>query len=226
MLDILLGNQGSTKHHLFTNFSDISYFHSHLVPNIPVTMALVHNSSLQNYEERRDPPLKSPCRGVYRAHNIRISQRTLLNGDTITLQGWPSRDGIIVLENATPPGFDFLHLDPLDHPLQRHAEQALDPGALCVLACEKVIIGRTGNERLRPKHHGLVSLARTMDERCTVLQRIGGTLYTSIDEVQDRTFLKAWENNHQGEKGPLLKLEYFDPSIYGGHPDDALSTIQ
>lgn len=100
------------------------------------------------------------------------------------------------------------------------------PGALCVLACEKLIMGRAGGENLMPKHYGLVSLARTMDERCTVLQRLGGTMYSSIDEYQGPIFLKAWEENHQGEKGPLVKLDFIDPSSYGGHPDEALGIFQ
>ncbi|KAF2032380.1 hypothetical protein EK21DRAFT_41041, partial [Setomelanomma holmii] len=177
----------------------------------------------------------SPSLGRHRAHNLRISQRTLLRQETVTLQGWPSRGGVIVLENATSPDFDFLHLDPLDPPLRCNAHQdaedafcrallrlgatwwdsearrtfvsklengdeeafnAIDAnealessrlergwariawpshqlGALCVLACEKVIIGRVGGETLRPQHFGIVSLARTMDERCIVLQRLG-----------------------------------------------------
>ncbi|CAO2657864.1 Nn.00g071240.m01.CDS01 [Neocucurbitaria sp. VM-36] len=241
-----------------------------------------HSAYDDNY--RRNPPLKIPALGRYRAHNLRISHRISLKQDTVTLHGWPSRGGIIVLESATPPDFDFLHLDPLDPPLRRCADQdaedvfcqallrlgatwwdsearrafvgklesfddeALDaveadedleptrlesgwvrvawpshtPGALCVLACEKLIMGRKGDEKLRPEHYGLVSLARTMDERCTVLQRLGGTMYASIDEFQGPTFLKAWEENHQGEKGPLIKQEFIDPSIYGGHLDDAL----
>ncbi|KAH8714848.1 hypothetical protein GQ44DRAFT_596691, partial [Phaeosphaeriaceae sp. PMI808] len=170
-----------------------------------------------------------------RAHNIRISQRTSLLQDIVILQGWPSRGGIIVLENATPPDFDYLQLDPLDPPLRRDAnqdaedafcqallrlgatwwdsesrrrfvrnledpdEEAMEaveadeglkptrlergwvrvawpthtPGALCVLACETMVRGRAGEGGLRPRHYGIVSLARTMDERCTVLQRLG-----------------------------------------------------
>lgn len=61
-----------------------------------------------------------------------------------------------------------------------------------------------------------------MDERCTVLKRFGGTMYASIDEYQGPTFLKAWEDDHQGERGLLVKKEFVDPSKYGGHPDDAL----
>jgi hypothetical protein len=189
-----------------------------------------------------------------------------------------------VLENATPPDFDFLRLNPLDPPLRRSADQdaeddfcrallrlgatwwdsearrafvskleyadeeafdtvnadeALEPtrlergwvrvawpshtpGTLCVLACEKLIMGRAGDEKLRPRNHGIISLARTTDERCTVLQRLGGTIYASINEVPKLTFLKAWEENHGGEKRPLLKPKFVDPSLYGGHPDEAL----
>ncbi len=235
-------------------------------------------------ESQRNPPLKSPSLGRHRAHNLRISRRTSLNQDTITLHGWPSRGGVIVLENATHHEFDFLHLDALDPPLRRDPDQtaedtfcrallrlgatwwdsearrdfvgklerfdeeALDaaeadehleptrrergwvrvawplhpPGALCVLACEKLVMGRKGGERLRPEHYGLISLARTMDERCTVLQRLGGTMYASIDEYQGPTFFKAWEEDHRGEKGSLVVQEFIDPSVYGGHPDDAL----
>jgi hypothetical protein len=250
-------------------------------------LSFAPQSVYDNHQRRY--PIKSPCLGILRTHNLHISQRTLFGEATATLQGWPSRGGIIVLENATPPDFDFLHLDLLDPPLRRNADQdaedafcrallrlgatwwdsearrtfirklengdeeafdALDadealgpsrlergwvrvawpshphpPGALCVLACEKIITGRSGHERLRPRHYGIVSLARTMDERCSVLQRLGGIMYASIDEVQEPTFLKAWEENHQGEKGPLVKAEFTDPVLYGGHPDEALGTF-
>ena len=77
-------------------------------------------------ERQGNPPLKSPSLGIYRAHNLRISHRTSLNQDTITLHGWPSRGGVIVLENATPPDFDFLHLDALDPPLRRDPDQTAE----------------------------------------------------------------------------------------------------
>jgi len=247
----------------------------------PARSSVAH--SAYHDERQGNPRLKSPSFGRHRAHNLSISHRTSL-GDTVTLQGWPSRGGVIVLENATPPDFDFLHLDALDPPLRCDPDQttedafcqallrlgatwwdsearcnfinqleagedaALDavradedleptrrecgwvrvawpsyqPGALCVLACEKLLMGRKGDEKLRPRHYGLISLARTMDERCTVLKRFGGTMYASIDEYQGPTFLKAWEENHKGERGSLVKKDFIDPSKYGGHPDDAL----
>jgi hypothetical protein len=244
--------------------------------------------SAYDNKQRQNAPLANPSLAKHRAYNLRLSQRTSLNQDTVTLQGWPSRGGTIVLENATPPDFDFLHLDPLDPPLRRSGDQAAEdafcqsllrlgatwwnsetrrsfvarledfdeevldevdadealaptrlergwvrvawpshpPGALCVLACEKLILGRMGGEKLKPEHYGLVSLARTMEERFMVLQRLGGTVYASIDEYQGSTFLKAWEDDYQGENGPLAKLEFIDPSSYGGHSDDALGIFE
>lgn len=76
-------------------------------------------------DHHRHTPLKSPCLGKHLAHSLRISQRTLLH-ETVTLQGWPSPGGIIVLEDATPPDFDFLQLDPLDPPLRRDADQGAE----------------------------------------------------------------------------------------------------
>lgn len=197
-------------------------------------------------ERPRNPSLKSPTLGVYRDHNLRISRRTCLDQDTITLQGWPSRGGIIVMENATPPDFNFLRLDSLDPPLRRDFDQiaeaafcqallrlgatwwdsearrdfvrkiengdgeAFDPlnadenlahtcrecgwvriawplqpsGALCVLSRDKVVVRRSADITLRPRHYGVVSLARTMDERYTLLQRLMGIVYARIDDYQ------------------------------------------
>lgn len=239
--------------------------------------------SVYHDEQRGNKPLKIPSLGRYREHNLRISHRTSLQ-QNIVLHGWPSRGGVIILEDATAPDFDTLHLDPLDPPLRRdpdqdaedafcrsllrlgatwwdskarhdfvgaiedgveEAHEALDadeslrptsrerlwvriawpthtPGALCVLACETTVGKRRGDEKVRPRHYGIISLARTMDERCSLLQRLGGIMYASIGDYQGPTFIKAWEEDHQGEKGPLLKVEFIDPSKYGGHPDDAL----
>lgn len=244
--------------------------------------------SAYDQERRKNPPLRSPCAGRLREYNLNISRRTKLNDDTTTLYGWPSRGGVIVLENATPPDFDFLQLDPLDPPLRRNPDQAIEdifcqnllrlgatwwdsearqqfirkleygddeaheaveandnlaptrrergwvrvawpsqpPGALCVLECEKLTMGRNGSEKLRPHHYGLIALARTMDERFTVLQKLGGTVYASLDEYQGPTFLKAWEEGHHGERRGLRKYEFIDPSTYGGHPDDALGRFE
>jgi hypothetical protein len=224
--------------------------------------------------------------GVHRDHNLRISRRLSFQINCVNLYGWPSRGGVIVLENATPPDFDFLELDNLDPPLRRNPDQSAEDefcqkllrlgatwwdsekrrrflsdleygctgdldtirkdetlwptrrecgwvrvawpsepaGALCVLACEKPVMGRTGKEKMRPRYHGVISLARTMDERCVVLQRLGGTMYACVEDYHsDLTFIKAWEQNHAGEKGPLFQEEFIDPRKYRGPAGAALN---
>lgn len=86
-------------------------------------------------------------------------------------------------------------------------------------------MGGAGGERVRPQHFGIISLTRTTDERCTILQRLGGTMYSNVDEIQDPTFLNAWDS-HSGEKGPLVKAQFIGPSLYGGQPDEALVALQ
>ncbi|KAI9753926.1 MAG: hypothetical protein M4579_004947 [Chaenotheca gracillima] len=66
------------------------------------------------------PPLASPCLGVNRKAP---RGRTSLSPGDLRLTGWPSRGGLIVLEDPTPPDFEFLGLDPLDPPLQRDEDQ-------------------------------------------------------------------------------------------------------
>lgn len=240
--------------------------------------------SVFDIQKGQNPPLRSPDLGVRRAHNLHISRRTSFDQSNVCLYGWPSRGGIIVLENATPPDFEYLHLNPLDPPLRRDPEQGAedefcrgllrlgatwwdsearrdfvkklehgheeaieavyadeslaptkleqtwmriawpsDPaGALCVLVRDKPIMGRSGDLVLPPKNHLIISLARTMDERCELLRKLGGKMYDRIEDVDDPRFLRAWEDEYLGEKGGLKKYEFNDPNLYGGHPDDAL----
>jgi hypothetical protein len=89
----------------------------------PFDMAASLLNSAYAVKHHRNPPIKSPCLGKYLEHNLRIPTSTCLNNSTVTLQGWPSRGGIIVLEDATPPDFAFLKLDPLDPPLRRDVDQ-------------------------------------------------------------------------------------------------------
>lgn len=97
------------------------------------------------------------------------------------------------------------------------------PGALCVLECVIYKKGRRDKEKGMPSYSGLISLARTMDERCLLLQKLGGKMYASIEEYSGSTFIKALEDGHSGEKGSLVKEYFNDHARYGGHPEDALN---
>jgi hypothetical protein len=49
--------------------------------------------------------------------------RTVFSEQSVSLWGWPSRGGLIVLRNVTGADFDFLGLDPVHPPLQRSPDQ-------------------------------------------------------------------------------------------------------
>jgi hypothetical protein len=136
---------------------------------------------------------------------------------------------ICKLENGDEEAHDAVAANERLEPTRRErgwvrvAWPSHPPGALCVLDCEKIIMGRNGKEKMRPRNYGILRLARTMDERCIVLQRMGGIMYSSIEEYSGPTFIKAWEDNHHGEVGKLIREEFIDPAKYGGRPDDALN---
>lgn len=63
---------------------------------------------------RRDPPTR-------RINFLR---------DSVSVWAWPSRGGLIVLEQATPVDFDFLGFDTVHPPIRRHRDQDAED-ALC-----------------------------------------------------------------------------------------------
>lgn len=52
--------------------------------------------------------------------------RTNFGDESATIWAWPSRGGVIVLDDAEAIDFEFLGLDPLDPPAECHAEQDLE----------------------------------------------------------------------------------------------------
>lgn len=60
-------------------------------------------------------------------------------------------------------------------------------------------------KNMLPSEASQVHLARTMDEKCAILQGLGAKHYQSIKEYQGATCLNAWEEKTSGEVGPLVK---------------------
>ncbi|KJX96488.1 hypothetical protein TI39_contig622g00008 [Zymoseptoria brevis] len=58
-----------------------------------------------------------------RGHNLRISTRTVITTEEVILQGWPSRGGLIELQGALAPDFEYLKLNHIDPPLRRDPDQ-------------------------------------------------------------------------------------------------------
>src|SRR4051812_27265136 len=54
---------------------------------------------------------------------------------TITVYGWPSRGGVIKLEDASPADSDFLDLDRRDPPMLRHKSREEEDGF-----CQKLLL--------------------------------------------------------------------------------------
>ncbi|EGP84674.1 unnamed protein product [Zymoseptoria tritici ST99CH_1A5] len=65
----------------------------------------------------------SPTLASTRGHSLRISTRTIITTGEVILQGWPSRGGLIELQGALAPDFEYLKLNSIDPPLRRDPDQ-------------------------------------------------------------------------------------------------------
>ncbi|MCJ1249833.1 hypothetical protein MMC30_007059 [Trapelia coarctata] len=63
------------------------------------------------------------------------TRRTVITENSIVIYAWPSRGGLIVLEEADAIDFTFLGLDRLDPPLRRSPDQALEDSL-----CQKLLL--------------------------------------------------------------------------------------
>ncbi|KAL2844077.1 hypothetical protein BJY01DRAFT_248322 [Aspergillus pseudoustus] len=57
---------------------------------------------------------------------------------------------------------------------------------------------------------GLVVLAKDMDERCDILERLGGKFYAKLEDYDGSGCLKTWEKKTTGEAGPLVITSYVE----------------
>lgn len=209
--------------------------------------------------------------GVITLKDIRYTRRTTFGDFEVTLLGWPSRGGVIVLEHATAPDFEFLDLIQTSPPQLRDMNQenedifcrqllllgakwydsierydfilqvrAGDPRAINDLEHKRALLPTTrerrwisvgwlrepngaflianyeismywaeDEENFAPDFAATLTLARTMEERCKILRKLGARYYASLDQYRDETtFLRALEWKKDGEVGPLIKKEH------------------
>lgn len=60
-----------------------------------------------------------------------------------------------------------------------------------------------------PDDAGIVNLARSMEERCVILKKMGAKFFGALEEYEGKsTFLKAWEWKWEGEIGELMKVKW------------------
>jgi hypothetical protein len=61
---------------------------------------------------------------------------------------------------------------------------------------------------LKPEDSAKVLLARTMDERCSILKGMGAKFYENIEQYDGTACIRAWEKKTTGEIGPLKQIPY------------------
>ncbi|KAI1414465.1 hypothetical protein F5Y13DRAFT_197455 [Hypoxylon sp. FL1857] len=195
------------------------------------------------------------------------NDRTVFVDNTVSLWAWPSRGGLIVLENATALDFSFLQLDPVNPPMTRDQDQEVedkfcqkllllgarwfdsrdrygfvanvfddedpelqalegesepaltlaerrwvsvgwpsgDEGGFWVVEYDRPGYGMLQPKNLVPSEAAQVFLARTMDEKCKILQSLGAKYYQSLEKYDGAACLNAWNDKESGEVGPLVK---------------------
>ena len=192
------------------------------------------------------------------------NQRIVFLSDSISIWGWPSRGGLIVLEEAGPVDFDYLGLDRLQ-PLGSRSNNEDEEDSFCqnllqlgarwfdsrerygfvanvadgmepedqaihngeqpapsdmerrwvrvgheeagfwVLEYDRVIFFAREMRNILPSEASRVTLAKTMEERCEILKRMGAKFYQRSSEYDGLAYIKAWETKESGEHGPLTK---------------------
>ena len=82
-------------------------------------------------------------------------------------------------------------------------------GGFWVLDYDTNMLGILEEENLVPEDAGKVGLARSMEERCEILKKMGARFFGAmVDYEGETTFLRAWESKWEGEVGGLVKVEW------------------
>jgi hypothetical protein len=81
-------------------------------------------------------------------------------------------------------------------------------GSLYVVDYETNMPDIQDEEHMKPTEAPRVMLARSMDECCEILKRMGAKFYPRLEDYEGLTFLRAWEWKTEGEAGPLVKVPY------------------
>jgi len=81
-------------------------------------------------------------------------------------------------------------------------------GGLWVAEFDTVGYGISEKHNLLPGDAGRVLLAKTMDDKCAILENMGARFFASLEEFEGTACLKAWAEKSEGEFGPLVKTDY------------------
>lgn len=78
-------------------------------------------------------------------------------------------------------------------------------GGLWVVEFDTIYAGVDEEDKLLDESASRLQMARTMDERRDMLRdRFQAKFYLTLEDYKGFAFLNSWEENHNGEVGPLL----------------------
>jgi hypothetical protein len=81
-------------------------------------------------------------------------------------------------------------------------------GGIWVSEFDTVFAGVDEEDNLLEESPSRLQMARSMDERSAVMRKhFNAKFYNSIEEYEGHAFLKAWQENNNGEVGPRLQAD-------------------
>lgn len=81
-------------------------------------------------------------------------------------------------------------------------------GAFLIANYEISMYCAEDEDNFAPLFAATLALARTMEERCEILRKLGAKYYACLEQYEDKTtFLRAWEWKKDGEVGPLIEKD-------------------
>lgn len=131
------------------------------------------------------------------------TQRTVFLQDRISVWGWPSRGGLIVLERATALDFDFLGLDSLHPPMRRDPDQEAEDKL-----CQRLLLLGAKWFDSRDRYGFVANVAEDHDPSILALEAGEAQVPTTMERRWVSVGLPS------GPEGGLWVVEY-DTVIYG-----------
>src|SRR5437868_13655831 len=99
---------------------------SQLQPTTSSTSAFTSPPTSNTSTTTKSKPRQTTCLSRPRSHPPKHTIRTTILIDCITLLGYPSRGGLIILEHADAVEFDFLNLSRLNPPSTRGTDPKVE----------------------------------------------------------------------------------------------------
>lgn len=158
-----------------------------------------------------NPPLK---RDRDQDAEDRVCQRLLLLGAT-WFDSQERHDIIAAVEDDFDPLASKVEIGEVPRPtkMERRWVRVGWPshgGGLWVAEFDNHVFGPPWQGPGLPDKTAHLLLARNMNEKCEILQQLGGQFLANLEEYRGAGCLNAWNNKETGEVGPLVITTYVE----------------